>query len=138
MPLIRQKIEVYFNGKYQSKRKVRQGGFLSVHGLSGTGRKRQTGSAVHNMDASRGLNARNTEPGNSAVFADSTSVSSWAQDAVDWCRSNGIVNGRSDNHFAPKDASTRAELAAILRRYIERYSVNKNMLCHKTEHVFYV
>lgn len=34
MSLICQKIEVYFSGKYQSKREVRQGDFLSVHDLS--------------------------------------------------------------------------------------------------------
>ena len=43
----------------------------------------------------------------------------WYADAVNWAAENGIVNGYSDKVFAPFDACTRQQAAAILYRYEE-------------------
>ena len=51
-------------------------------------------------------------------FVDEASISDYAQTAVDWARSNGIINGRSGNLFDPKATIIRAEVAAILYRYL--------------------
>jgi hypothetical protein len=42
----------------------------------------------------------------------------WAQDAVGWAVSTGILRGRTDGTLAPKDGTARSELAAMLNRYM--------------------
>jgi len=53
------------------------------------------------------------------TFADSADISSWAADAVAWAQSVGIINGKPGNVFDPKGQATRAEVAAVLMRFIE-------------------
>lgn len=38
---------------------------------------------------------------------------------VMYCTMNNIMQGKENNMFAPKDNATRAEIAAILQRFIE-------------------
>lgn len=52
-------------------------------------------------------------------FADESSIASYASDAVDWVRANGIMNGKGGNLFDPKGNATRAEIATILRNYMQ-------------------
>ena len=51
-------------------------------------------------------------------FSDSASVSSYAENAMQWAVANGIVNG-SNGKLNPQDNATRAEVAAILMRFCE-------------------
>ena len=51
-------------------------------------------------------------------FADSGHVSSWAKDAVQWTVAEGIING-SDGKLLPQGNATRAQVSAILMRFIE-------------------
>lgn len=51
-------------------------------------------------------------------FSD-VAADSWYGTAVYWARANGIVNGVSDTAFAPNQALTREQMAAILYRYAE-------------------
>ncbi|MDR2357322.1 MAG: S-layer homology domain-containing protein, partial [Oscillospiraceae bacterium] len=51
-------------------------------------------------------------------FDDSDVIADWAREAVLWAYDNGIVQGRPGNVFDPKGRATRAEVAAILRRFI--------------------
>ncbi|WP_312942929.1 S-layer homology domain-containing protein, partial [Oscillibacter sp.] len=53
------------------------------------------------------------------TYSDLDDVHAWAIDAVKYCRQNGIIVGRTDGSFAPKDTATRAEVATILNRFIE-------------------
>ncbi len=50
-------------------------------------------------------------------FADASSVSDWAYEAVCWCTMKGIVGGVGDNMLQPSGKSDRAQLAAVLSRY---------------------
>lgn len=43
----------------------------------------------------------------------------WYSAAVAWASENGIVNGVSENEFAPNDNLTREQMAAIIYRYIK-------------------
>jgi len=52
-------------------------------------------------------------------FSDKDSISTWALDATKWAVSTGLIEGRTGNRIAPGDSSTRAEVATILKRYIE-------------------
>lgn len=51
-------------------------------------------------------------------FADSSKISSYARTAVSWARENGIINGKDGNRFDPKGRATRAEMAAMLTRWV--------------------
>lgn len=50
--------------------------------------------------------------------------------AITWAASNAIVNGRSSTTFAPNDAITRQELAAILYRYTSFRGLTNNKLAN--------
>lgn len=54
------------------------------------------------------------------VFADDAEISSWASDAVRTAQQIGLINGRENGMFAPKESASRAEVAAILQRFIEK------------------
>ena len=51
-------------------------------------------------------------------FSDTGSISSYALDAIRWCVSKDILNGYEDNSFAPGREATRAQVAAVLTRYL--------------------
>jgi hypothetical protein len=52
-------------------------------------------------------------------FDDAENISGYAADAVKWAIANGIVNGKPGNLFDPQGSATRAEVAAVLHRFIE-------------------
>ena len=52
-------------------------------------------------------------------FADAGQVSAWAHDAVLWCVQNGILNGVSGNRLAPQALAQRAQVAAMLQRFLQ-------------------
>lgn len=56
--------------------------------------------------------------GSLSDFADASTVSSYAVNAMQWAVENGIVNG-SNGKLNPKNNATRAEVAAILMRFCE-------------------
>lgn len=51
-----------------------------------------------------------------SAFTDSGSVSSWAESAIQWAVSNGILTG-DNGRLNPGGRATRAEVASILMRY---------------------
>lgn len=55
-------------------------------------------------------------------YADESAISAYAQTAVDWSRSNGIITARSDGRFAPNDSATRGEIVSALYNYMGKSS----------------
>ena len=55
-------------------------------------------------------------------FTDETSISSFAATAVDWARSNSVVDGVDGGRFDPQGNLTRAQAAVILQRYLNQPS----------------
>ena len=53
------------------------------------------------------------------TFADNAQISSWAKNAVRTMQQAGILSGKNGNKFDPKGTATRAEVATILRRFVE-------------------
>lgn len=53
-------------------------------------------------------------------FVDKDQVSDYAKDALAWAVEQGIINGRDGNVLVPKDQATRAEVAAIISRYLDK------------------
>lgn len=52
-------------------------------------------------------------------FADATAVRSWAQPAMKWANTEGLITGRTDTTLVPGGSATRAEVATILKRFVE-------------------
>ena len=50
----------------------------------------------------------------SLKFSDSSNISEWAKESIDVLSAEGVLNGKGDNKFYPKDNMTRAEAAKIL------------------------
>ena len=51
-------------------------------------------------------------------FADAASVSSYAVDAMNWAVDEGLLKG-ANNKLSPKSNATRAQVAAIIHRYLK-------------------
>jgi hypothetical protein len=52
------------------------------------------------------------------AFADEAEISAWATDAVSALYAAGILSGKGAAGFDPKGEATRAEVAAMLHRFI--------------------
>ena len=54
-----------------------------------------------------------------ANFTDDSTISSYAKDAVYTLQQTGIVTGRSNGAFDPAASATRAEVAVMLKRFVD-------------------
>ena len=52
-------------------------------------------------------------------FTDADTISDYAVDSVLYCVDMGIITGYENGRFAPKDNATRAQIAAVIVRFIE-------------------
>jgi hypothetical protein len=52
-------------------------------------------------------------------WSDWNEISDWAKNAVNRLTMQGLISGKPGNLFDPKGQATRAEFAAMLRRYLE-------------------
>ena len=59
-----------------------------------------------------------TASGNLDGFKDAASVSSYAVDAMNWAVDEGLLKG-ANNKLSPKSNATRAQVAAIIHRYLK-------------------
>jgi len=53
------------------------------------------------------------------TFADSAKIGAYAKDAVKQMQMAGIISGKNSNLFDPQGTATRAEVSAVLRRFVE-------------------
>lgn len=51
-------------------------------------------------------------------YSDADTISSWASDVISWANAMGLINGMSETELAPKATATRAQVAAILERFL--------------------
>lgn len=56
-----------------------------------------------------------------ASFTDSAVLPAWAREGVYWAVYNGILRGTAGKELRPADGLTRAQLAAVIVRYTERF-----------------
>lgn len=52
-------------------------------------------------------------------YSDYSELSLYALDAMKWANAEGLINGRTTTTLAPKNNATRAEVAAIIHRFVE-------------------
>ena len=55
-----------------------------------------------------------------AGFEDVDAIADWAADAMRWAVQNGIINGKDGARLDPNGTATRAEVATILQRFVEK------------------
>ncbi len=60
--------------------------------------------------------------GDVSAFVDFNNTSDYAVDAMKWAVGTVIVKGTTDTTLAPKETSTRAQVATLILRYTERYN----------------
>lgn len=100
--------------------------------VSGTGKRRfEPSRSVQRQEAivmlyqyakSRGYNVNAS--GSLNGYADVNDVANWAYDAIKWAVSKGIISGRnigSTMTIAPKGTASRAECAAMIKKFTELY-----------------
>ena len=51
-------------------------------------------------------------------YSDADSISSWANDVLSWAVAKGLLTGVTDDTIAPQVHATRAQVAAILQRFL--------------------
>ncbi|NMB35624.1 MAG: S-layer homology domain-containing protein [Firmicutes bacterium] len=68
--------------------------------------------------------------GSAAIFADSSSISSWAVAGIQSMQKASVISGKENNIFAPKGHATRAEVSTMLHRLIKNSigSVNQDVI----------
>ncbi|MDU6200432.1 MAG: S-layer homology domain-containing protein [Flavonifractor plautii] len=52
-------------------------------------------------------------------YADGAGVSAWAKDAMNWAVAQGLITGKSGGRLDPGGTASRAEVSAILMRYVQ-------------------
>lgn len=57
--------------------------------------------------------------GSLSRFKDADKTSNYAVTALKWAVENGIINGKGNGILDPQGKATRAEVAAMLMRYLE-------------------
>ena len=64
-----------------------------------------------------------TVKGNLDKFKDADKITDYAKTAMQWAVGSGLVKGKSGNLLDPHGTATRAEIAAMLHRFIEKYEL---------------
>lgn len=52
------------------------------------------------------------------AYSDADSVSSWANEVMSWANATGIINGTTTTTLDPQGTATRAQVAAMLERFV--------------------
>jgi|GEM_PF-1975830 len=80
--------------------------------------REQLATILHRYTSLKGGNVTTTT--DLASYTDATEISTWATEAMKWANASGLITGRSATTLAPKGTATRAEVATILMRYIQK------------------
>ncbi|MDD6763495.1 MAG: S-layer homology domain-containing protein, partial [Clostridiales bacterium] len=72
---------------------------------------------VYNLIVSKNITPIN----NRTAFEDERDIAGYAADAVAALQQYGIINGRDNNMFAPKDSVTRAEAAMVINAVLDYF-----------------
>jgi hypothetical protein len=77
---------------------------------------------LHRYSQHRGISLPSSA---TSQFPDQNRVSSWATSGVTAIQGAGIVRGRDDGTFDPQATATRAEVAAIFRRFMDVANIGR-------------
>ena len=79
--------------------------------------REQLAAILRNYAAYKGMDV--TATGDLTNYSDAASVSAWAKDSVAWAVEQGLLSGMTVDTLQPQGLSTRAQVAAVLQRYLE-------------------
>lgn len=87
----------------------------------GTITREQLAAMLYRFAQRKGL-VRAASPADLSAFTDAASVSAYAQEAMQWAVANGLIAGM-DGRLVPQGSATRAQIAQILSRMCEKWSL---------------
>ena len=61
-----------------------------------------------------------TVTGNLDKFEDADKITDYAKTVMQWAVGNGLIKGKTENLLDPQGTATRAEIAAMLHRFVEK------------------
>lgn len=83
--------------------------------------REQMAAILYRFAAYQGTDVSVGEDTNILSFDDAFEVSEYAMPAMQWACGTGLINGTSDTTLSPRDSASRAQTAAILHRFREKY-----------------
>ena len=103
-----------------------QNGIVTGYGGNETGTfgpdnsvtREQMATILYRYSAKKGMDM--TARGDLSGFADKEAISGYAQEAMTWAVGMALVSGMGDGTVAPSGSATRAQVATILMRYLEK------------------
>ena len=78
--------------------------------------REQMAAILRNFAQYKGMDVSTS--GDLSAYSDAASVSSWAEDSVAWAVNQGLISGMTVDTLQPQGLSTRAQVAAVLQRYL--------------------
>ena len=85
--------------------------------------RQQLASVLYLYSRFKGYDVRIAEETNILSYDDVSDVSEYAVPAMQYVAGTGIINGKSISTLNPKDNATRAEIAVILKRFVEKTTI---------------
>ena len=83
--------------------------------------------AVIIMNYAKTMDLKLTQVHEENTFDDSAKISDYAKDAVKQMQMAGILSGKNGNLFDPQGTATRAEVSAVLHRFVELFSFSDTL-----------
>ena len=78
--------------------------------------REQLAAILRNYAQYKGLDV--TTSGDLNTYTDANSVSDWAKESMQWAVGEGLLSGMTVDTLEPQGHSTRAQVAAVLQRYL--------------------
>ena len=78
--------------------------------------REQMAAIMYRYEQKYGKTLKKSE--NPNKFRDSAQLDDWAVAAMQWATGNSVIKGNADGTLSPKNDSTRAEVATIMKNYI--------------------
>ena len=79
--------------------------------------REQMAAILRNYAQYKGMDV--TATGDLSTYTDAASVSDWAKESMQWAVGEGLLSGMTVDTLQPQGLSTRAQVAAVLQRYLE-------------------
>ena len=81
--------------------------------------REQIAAMMHRLAKVKGYDVSVGEDTNLLSYEDAERISEYAIPSMQYAVGSGMINGKTETMLAPGDHATRAEIAAILRRFSE-------------------
>ena len=80
--------------------------------------REQLAAILYNYAKYKGLDT--SKRADLSGFTDAASISTWATDTLRWANAEGLVNGITADTLAPQGEATRAQVAAMMQRFLTK------------------